>query len=383
MKRIKAFFRHQITRVILYIVAIWLLGSLIVFVCERNEVDPDTQSGEFDSFPKACWNVVIYIISGFDSATPITTLGRSSAILILILSVGIVGIFTGTVASILVERNTYRNKIPPKSARMKLKEHIILCGWNDRADRIIRELRQNVLKDVLSQGRGWKDIVIISETEEITVPDPKLYPQVWFLTGDPTDDEVLNVANVKDADTAIILADYEEGKAADFRTLLIALAIKTKNPQIYTCTELVDIGNRQHFRGGRVDELVVVSEVSEKLMAQSAMNHGITDFYEHLLKFTKYTNEVYRLPLGERYAGTKSIDLFRQLAKQSAILIGVVRHIPEQIQDGNAIGNTRDMIHYKEETMVNPGKDYEFQWDDEGKDFVLVIAAERPQLPTP
>ena len=168
--------------------------------------------------------MVVYITSGFDAATPTTIPGRVSAILILILSVGIVGIFTGSVASMLVERDTYRNKILPKSTRMKLKGHIIFCGWNDRAGRIIRELRQDVLKGM------WKDIVIISEVDEITVPDSKLYPRVWLLTGEPTKDEVLDVADIQNADTAIILADYEEGSTADSKTLLVALAIKTKNP---------------------------------------------------------------------------------------------------------------------------------------------------------
>ncbi len=367
---------------ILYVIAIWLVGSLVIYLCERGEVDPDTGEKEFDSFFKACWNVVVYITSGFDTATPTTTLGRSSAIIILISSVGIVGIFTGTVASLLIEHNTYRNKIPPKPARGELKEHIILCGWNDRADRIIRELRQDVLKGVMSQGKRWKDIVIISEVEEITVPDSKLYPQVWLVTGEPTDDEALNVADIQDADTAIILADYEEGSAADSRTLLIALAIKTKNPRVYICTELVDTKNRQHFHGTRVDELVVVSEVSEKLLAQSAMNHGITDFYEHLLKFTADTNEVYRLPLEHRYAGMEFIDLFRRFAQQDVILMGVIRQIPKQDQNANATRGAANEVLYEEEILINPARDYQFQWSDKGKDSVLVIAAEEPQLPT-
>jgi voltage-gated potassium channel len=380
MNRIRTVLRHQITKIIVYVIVIWLVGALIVYLCERNEVDPDTGRKEFDSFFKACWNVVVYITSGFDTATPTTTPGRFSAVLILILSVGIIGVFTGTVASVLIEHNTYRNKIAPKSARVKLKEHIILCGWNDRADRIIRELRQDVLKGVLNHGKKWKDIVIISDVEEITVPDSKLYPQVWLLTGEPTGNEVLDVADIQDADTAIILADYEEGSRADSKTLLTALAIKTKNPEVYTCAELVEPKNQQHFRGTRVDELVVISEVSEKLLAQSAINHGITDFYEHLLKFSADTNEVYRLALEEEYTGTEFIDLFKRFAQQGVILIGVVRRIPQRDKDGSIIKNSKGEILYQEEILVNPSKDYQFLWNDEEKDSVLVIATRKPQL---
>jgi len=234
---------------------------------------------------------------------------------------------------------------------------------------------------VLNQGKGWKDIVIISEVDEITVPDSKLYPQVWLLTGEPTDDEALDVADIQEADTAIILADYEEGSAADSKTLLIALAIKTKNPEVYTCAELVEPKNRQHFRGTRVDELVVISTVGEKLLAQAAINHGITEFYEHLLKFSADTNEIYRLPLEEDYAGMEFIHLFKQFAQQSAILIGVVKQIPQRDKDGNIIKNSKGKVLYQEEILVNPSKDYQFQWDDEERDSVLVIAAEKPQLP--
>jgi voltage-gated potassium channel len=217
--------------------------------------------------------------------------------------------------------------------------------------------------------------------EEITVPDSKLYPQVWLLTGEATDNEVLEVADIQDADTAIILADYEEGSAADSKTLLVALAMKTKNPEVYTCAELVEPRNQQHFRGTRVDELVVINEVSEKLLAQSAMNHGITDFYEHLLKFSADTNEVYRLPLEDEFAGMQFIDLFKRFAQQGVILIGVVRQIPQRDKDDGTVRNSKGKILYQEEILVNPRKDYQFQWSDEGKDSVLVIATKKPQLP--
>ena len=72
MNRIRTILRHQITRIILYVIVIWLAGAFIVYLFERGEVDPDTGEKEFDSFFKACWNVVVYITSGFDVATPTT-----------------------------------------------------------------------------------------------------------------------------------------------------------------------------------------------------------------------------------------------------------------------------------------------------------------------
>ena len=130
-----------------------------------------------------------------------------------------------------------------------------------------------------------------------------------------------------------------------------------------------------------MDELVVINEVTEKLLAQSAISHGITDFYEHLLKFSADTNEVYRLLLAEEYAGMKFIDLFKQFAQQRVILIGVVRQIPQRDKDGGTVRNSKGNILYQEEILVNPRKDYQFQWSDEEKDSVLVIATKKPQLP--
>ena len=75
------------------------------------------------------------------------------------------------------------------------------------------------------------------------------------------------------------------------------------------------------------------------------------------------------------------IDLFKRFAQQNVILIGVVRQIPQRDKDGNTIRNSKGKVLYQEEIMVNPSKDYQFQWDDEEKDSVLVIAAEKPQLP--
>ena len=70
MNRIRTILEHQITKIIVYVVIIWFVGSFIVYWCEKGKIDPETGKAEFDSFFKTCWNVVVYITSGFDVATP-------------------------------------------------------------------------------------------------------------------------------------------------------------------------------------------------------------------------------------------------------------------------------------------------------------------------
>src|SRR4051812_42837450 len=89
--------RHQLGRLILAALVIWLLGSLALFVAERR-ANPGYRS-PYD----ALWNVWVLLFSGLEDA-PETVAGRLVVMLLSIVGVALVGFFTATVASLLVEK---------------------------------------------------------------------------------------------------------------------------------------------------------------------------------------------------------------------------------------------------------------------------------------
>lgn len=228
-----------------------------------------------------------------------------------------------------------------------LSGHVIICGWGEKAFRIVRELHAPVIED-------RKPVLLIAD-QTGTLPDEPAFEDVHALTGDPTLDETLHAAGVDRAETAIILADKARGQLADARSILIALAIESINPNVHTAVEVVDSANLPHFSRTAVNEIISISDLSEKLLAQAALNHGVTDFYQELLLFQENGNEFYRVALPAADVGRTFADLHARLLARRIIAIGV---------------------HNGGLPRLNPGADYVLR---EGDDLWL-IAFRKPCL---
>jgi len=187
--------------------------------------------------------------------------------------------------------------------------HYVICNWNDLGDEIIRQLHASVVREK-------KPVVIVTDQPEQVLPrqlqadarregaggpedDP--YHGVFVVPGDPTSDHVLARADVKHAETAIVLSDPREGDFADTKSVLIALAVEAIEPRVHTIVELLNSRNRIHFKHTLVDEIVCMDELTEKLLAQAALTHGLSEFYMRLLTATDDTNEVYVVDVPEEF----------------------------------------------------------------------------------
>lgn len=205
-----------------------------------------------------------------------------------------------------------------------MQNHVVICNWNDLGDQIIRELHAEVLGDA-------RPVVIVTDNpEEVPRPEARAandpYRNVYVIPGDPTSDRVLARANTAEADTAIVLADPREGNHADTKSVLTALAIEAIEPSVHTIVELRSSRNQIHFEHTSVDEVVCVDELTEKLIAQSALTHGLSELYTQLLTATEDTNEVYVIDVPGSFVGRPYRELERALIDYDAedvILVGL------------------------------------------------------------
>jgi voltage-gated potassium channel len=208
--------------------------------------------------------------------------------------------------------------------------HYVICNWNESGDTIIRELHANVMGDE-------RPILVVTDhpedvpaTEPQGGPDP--YRNVFVVPGEPTNDRILDRANLSAAKTVIVLADARDGEYADARSVLIALAVEAINPAIHTIVQLRNARNRIHLEHTSVDEVVCVDELAEKLVAQSAVTHGLTEFYTRLLTATEDTNEIFLVPVPAAFVGRPYRELERALidyGEEDVILVGV-QTMPER-----------------------------------------------------
>src|SRR6185437_8511337 len=93
--------RNQIFRIISAILVVWVLGATSIHLAERGG------NPAFASWTESFFNVWVLLFAGPDEE-PKSAIGRLISLVLLGLGVGLAGLFTGSVASILVTQNLRR-----------------------------------------------------------------------------------------------------------------------------------------------------------------------------------------------------------------------------------------------------------------------------------
>ena len=263
-----------------------------------------------------------------------------------------------------------------------LRNHYVICNWNDLGEEIVRQLHAPVVEEK-------KPIVIVTEHPEEVLPrelrqdtrkdsyeppQDDLYHGVYIVPGDPTSDQVLARADIKHAETAMVLSDPREKEFADTKSVLIALAVEAIEPQVHTIVELLHSKNRIHFKHTLVDEIVCMDELTEKLLAQAALTHGLSEFYMRLLTATRDTNEVYVVAVPEDFEGHPYSEIERAIsdyAHESLILVGVQTGAVA-LSDGSEITNRHGRCIQKRVLTINPPSQQELAEREDLRELSLM-----------
>ena len=321
LKALTGWNRNQVGQIAVGVVLTWLLGALALYLAERGE----GAKSEFATWTGALWGVWVLLFSGLDSP-PETAAGRVIAMVLLVLGVGLAGLFTASVASLLIERYLRRRDV----STFEMDDHLVLCNWSPRGLEWIREVHAKIIAEK-------RPVVIIhDETDEIDLPDKTdeaAFSDVYIVKGDPTSEVVLRRAKVPRAHSVVILTDDREGKHADGKSILTCIAIKNickgdKQPNV--AAECRNPNNRHHLKKAGADEIISSDELGLRLLARTALFHGMTRVYQELLTVGRDANEMFLLEAPEELIGK---DFFELLAlfgrhrndRRSCLLIGIQR----------------------------------------------------------
>ncbi len=311
--------RHQVGRILGGVLLAWVAGATGLYYAERR-VNPD-----FGTWPESLWNVWVLLFSGIDRA-PTTPVGRLITMIILVVGVGTAGLFTASLASVLVQRYLRRNDV----SNFEMEGHLVLCNWSPRGLEWIREVHAKIIQDK-------RPVVIIHDNpDEIDLPDKTdeaAFSDVYIVKGDPTSEIVLRRAKVPKAHSVVVLADDREGKHADGKSILICIALRNifrGETQPNISVECHNASHRHHLRKAGADEIISSDELGLRLLARSALYHGMTRVYQELLTVGRDANEMYLLPAPEGLIGKEFSELSGMFSryrgdKKSCLLIGIQR----------------------------------------------------------
>ena len=301
------FFNRQVILLFLgFMVVVFGLSTGAVLLLERNALDGLRSPAD------VFWWVILTLLDVTDPEFfPTTAGGRLIGLFLTGLSTVLLWLFSALIVTIVLDVVLKEGQ---GMGRTKYRNHIIICGWNETAEEIIEQLHSADPK---------KPVVVLAELET----KPIDYTWVDFVRGDPSNGRDLKRANVMDADVAIIFPILGDD-AADAQSLLTALAIETINRDVYTCVEVLDPKNREHFVRANVDEMFLKGELGAHLLARSTLCKGLSAIVSELLRWDE-GNEFYKIDLQDYYpsmVGRTFDDALDYLRRNfNAILLGVER----------------------------------------------------------
>jgi voltage-gated potassium channel len=316
---LRAWNRHQALRIIGGLLVLWLVGTLGLFLAEHRT------NPAFRTVPESLWSVWLMLFSGLDEQ-PTTNPGRLLVMLVLIAGVGLVGLFTGTVASVLVEQQLRRREV----ANFEMEDHLVLCNWAPRGLLWIQEVHSKIVQKK-------RPVVIIHENpDEIVLPDHQEDPafqDVYIVRGDPTNEVILRRARVPRAHSVVVFSDDRLGDHADGKSILTCIAISSVckgGVQPNIAVECRNPAHRHHLKRAGADEIISSDELGLRLLARSALYHGMTHVYQELLTVGRDANELYVMPVppemvGRDFVEASSLFLRHRQDKRSCLLIGLQR----------------------------------------------------------
>ena len=204
-------------------------------------------------------------------------------------------------------------------------DHIVILGWSERVVRIVAQLRDKVHVG----SNDIRPILIITHESIDKRSLGNNHEKVYFLHGQPNSREVLERADLNRARALLIPSSSLQGGRADGDAVFAMLAALSLRPTLRVCVEIasqqnedvINLAIKNQMIGSEV-EVVSLESVCEQLMAQTAINKGITRIYSHLLDFSDITNELYVATLSPKLSGKTFRELLHLGFDKRVILLG-------------------------------------------------------------
>ncbi|SFE95059.1 potassium channel family protein [Alteribacillus iranensis] len=217
-----------------------------------------------DYFDAVWWAVITAATIGYGDYVPSTLPGRAATILLVIFGIGFVTyFFTNLAASSIAERKSWRKGTLPSH----FKNHYIVVGWNERSKQFVQQMKRIYPE---------RPILLI----DYSLNESPFFNEkgTQFIKGNPTFEETLLKAGLKDARALVITAEKETPEqSADAQTILTLLAAKHSSANIYTAAEILTPEQISNAKHAGADEIIASNFISSLLMTESLEKQGIAE----------------------------------------------------------------------------------------------------------
>jgi voltage-gated potassium channel len=207
--------------------------------------------------------VVTAATVGYGDLFPVSTGGRLVGAYVVVGGIVTLTLLFTRLAEVISAGRSRRMR---GEAALDLSEHLVLLGYAPgRTERIVQELTAE-----------RRTVVLGAWPEQAEHPLAAATPEVHFVRGDLTREDVLRRACVERARTVVV-----DGRD-DNETLAIAVAANHANPDAHLVAALRDLGRREHLRYVNPDVQCVQWHMPY-LLTEEATDPGITEVYQAMM----------------------------------------------------------------------------------------------------
>lgn len=312
-KRLRA---EDIPRLVVYFAALLGLATFWILYLERGK------NPAFASVEDGLWWALVTVTTiGYGDKYPITTGGHIVGAVVIMCGIGLVGVFMGKIASVLVEQRI-RESRGMTDAR-HLRGHFVVLGHKaDMAGFLAGILRVN-------PSLPPEKLVVVSQADETVVEELRVtFKGVLFLRGDIVDPLALQRANASQASRLLVLADESATRTdqeKDARTVMAVMTLKSLAPEVYTCAEVLDVKYDEHLRLAKCDEVILSREYSRFLLVSATVSEGIPKVLHQMLDLSELAG-LQTAEIPEGYVGKPFALLSTKLKGEGRLCLGLLEN---------------------------------------------------------
>ncbi|MFX3635399.1 MAG: ion channel [Candidatus Pristimantibacillus sp.] len=283
-----------------------LIGvSLLFVICSATLaylIEPDTFHNWYNAL---YWVMTTMATVGYGDFYMTSTSGKTLTMFLYLFGIGLLSLVIGKIIDSISQ---YHKKRGSGKLHFQGKQHIIIINWSKKAEYAIDDLRAS---------NPNLELVIIDECTS----HPYDQPKVHFVSGDPTSEETLLHANIKEARSAIVFADsrIDVSSLVDGKSLLIVSSIESIAPSVHTTVEIMLEKHIQNFKHINVNDFVLSHDAVSRLAVRSALHGGgnIEIFTQLLSRL--HGADIIEVPVQKEWNTYE--DAFHFLLKHGATLI--------------------------------------------------------------